>query len=144
MSRAIPWKETLTVEFKSDIKKYGDADLFEDVVAFANTDGGDLYLGVEDDGTITGVHKEHSNSITLSAYIANNTVPPVSTRTEIVEEEYPVLKISVPKSYGGIVATRSGKMLRRRIKMGRLKISQCTHRKLRRGFPICVCWIIQP
>ena len=85
MSRAIPWKETLTVEFKSDIKKYGDADLFEDVVAFANTDGGDLYLGVEDDGTITGVHKEHSNSITLSAYIANNTVPPVSTRTEIVE-----------------------------------------------------------
>ena len=116
MSRAIPWKETLTVEFKSDIKKYGDADLFEDVVAFANTDGGDLYLGVEDDGTITGVHKEHSNSITLSAYIANNTVPPVSTRTEIVEEEYPVLKISVPKSYGGIVATRSGKMLRRRIK----------------------------
>lgn len=116
MSRTIPWKETLTIEFKSDIKKYGDANLFEDVVAFANTDGGDLYLGVEDDGTITGVHKEHSNPITLSAYIANNTVPPVSTRTEIVEEEYPVLKLSVPKSYGGIVATRAGKMLRRRIK----------------------------
>lgn len=116
MPRTIPTKETLTVEFKSDIKKYGDADLFEDVVAFANTDGGDLYLGVEDDGTITGVHKEHSNPITLSAYIANNTVPPISTRTEIIEEEYPVLKISVPKSYGGIAATRSGKMLRRRIK----------------------------
>lgn len=116
VARTIPLKETLTVEFKSDIKKYGDADLFEDVVAFANTNGGDLYLGVEDDGTITGVHKEHSNPITLSAYIANNTVPPVSTRTEIVEEEYPVLKISVPKSYGGIVATRSGKMLRRRMK----------------------------
>lgn len=52
MPRTIPVKETLTVEFKSDIKKYGDSDLFEDVVAFANTDGGDLYLGVEDDGTI--------------------------------------------------------------------------------------------
>lgn len=116
MLRTIPWKETLTIEFKSDIKKYGDADLFEDVVAFANTDGGDLYLGVEDDGTITGVHKEHSDPITLSAYIANNTVPPVSTRTEIVEEKFPVLKISVPKSYGRIVATRAGKMLRRRIK----------------------------
>lgn len=116
MSRLVPLKETLTVEFKSDIKKYGDADLFEDVVAFANTDGGDLYLGVEDDGTITGIHKEHSNPITLSAYIANNTVPPISTRTEIIEEEHPVLKISVPKAYGGIVATRSGKMLRRRIK----------------------------
>lgn len=33
-----------------------------------------------------------------------------------MEEEYPVLKISVPKSYGGIAATRSGKILRRRIK----------------------------
>jgi len=116
MPRTVPIKETLTVEFKSDIKKYSDADLFEAIVAFANTDGGDLYLGEEDDGTITGVHKEHSNPITLSAYIANNTVPPISTRTEILEEEYPVLKISVPKSYGGIVATRSGKMLRRRIK----------------------------
>ena len=116
MPRIIPWKETLTIEFKSDIRKYGDSDLFEDVVAFANTDGGDLYLGVEDDGTITGVHKDHSNPITLSAYIANNTVPPISVRTEIIEEERPVLKISVPKSYGGIAATRSGKMLRRRVK----------------------------
>ena len=116
MPRTIPAKETLTVEFKSDIKKYSDSDLFEDVVAFANTDGGDLYLGVEDDGTITGVHKDHSNPITLGAYIANNTVPPISARTEILDEDYPVLKISVPKSYGGIAATRSGKMLRRRMK----------------------------
>ena len=116
MSRTIPLKETLMVEFKSDKKKYGDADLFEDVVAFANTDGGDLYLGVEDDGEITGVHKDHSNPITLSAFIANNTVPPISTRVEIVEEGLPVLKITVPKSYGGIVATRSGKILRRRLK----------------------------
>lgn len=117
MARTIPMKETLTVEFKSDLKKYGDTDLFEDVVAFANTEGGDLFLGVEDDGIITGVHKEHSNPVTLSAYIANNTVPPISTRCEIVDEELPVLKISVPKSYGGIAATRSGKILRRRMKI---------------------------
>lgn len=117
MDRSIPFQETLTIEFKSDLKKYGDTDLFEDVVAFANTEGGDLYLGVEDDGTITGVHKDYANPITLSAYIANNTVPPVSTRCEIVEEELPVLKVSVPKSYGSIVATRSGKILRRRMKI---------------------------
>lgn len=116
MKRIIPFKETLTIEFKSDLKKYGDADLFEDVVAFANTDGGELYLGVEDDGRITGVHPEHSNPISLSAFIANNTVPPISTRAEIIEDELPVLKITVPKSYGGIVATRAGKILRRRLK----------------------------
>ena len=40
MARTIPIRETLTVEFKSDLKKYGDAALFEDVVAFANTEGG--------------------------------------------------------------------------------------------------------
>ena len=117
MSRIVPFKETLTVEFKSDIKKYGDNDLFEDVVAFANTEGGDLYLGVEDDGTITGVHPEHSNPVTLGAYIANNTIPPISTRCEIIEEEKSVLRITVPKSYGGIAATRSGKILRRRMKI---------------------------
>lgn len=117
MSRMVPYEETLSIEFKSDIKKYGDNDLFEDVVAFANTEGGDLYLGVEDDGTITGVHPEHANPVTLGAYIANNTVPPISTRCEIVEEEKLVLRITVPKSYGGIVATRSGKILRRRMKI---------------------------
>lgn len=117
MSRIVPCKETLTVEFKSEIKKYADNDLFEDVVAFANTEGGDLYLGIEDDGTITGVHPDHSNPVTLGAYIANNTIPPVSTRCEIIEEDKPVLKITVPKSYGGIVATRSGKILRRRMKI---------------------------
>ena len=116
MTRMIPYKETLTIEFKSDLKKYSDTNLFEDVVAFANTDGGDLYLGVEDDGKITGVHDEHSNPISLGAYIANNTIPPISARVEIIEDELPVLKISVPKSYGGIAATRSGKILRRRLK----------------------------
>lgn len=116
MKRTIPLKETLTIEFKSDLKKYGDVDLFEDVVAFANTDGGELYLGVEDDGRITGIHPEHSNPISLGAFIANNTVPPISTRAEIIDEELPVLKITVPKSYGGIVATRAGKILRRRLK----------------------------
>jgi len=117
MSRTIPDKETLTVEFKSDLKKYSDNDLFEDVVAFSNTEGGDLYLGVEDDGTITGVHPEHANPITLGAFIANNTVPPVSTRCEIIEEKKPVLRVTVPKWHGGIVATRSGKILRRRMKI---------------------------
>lgn len=116
MERLIPEKESLMVEFKSDVKKYSDSSLFEDIVAFANTDGGDLYLGVEDDGTVTGVHKDHENPTTLNAYIANNTMPSVSTRCEIIDDERPVLKISVPKSRGGIVATKSGKILRRRMK----------------------------
>lgn len=112
----LPNKETLTIEFKSDQKKLPDADVFEAVVAFANTEGGDLYLGVEDSGKITGVHEAHQNVTTVSAFIANNTIPPVSVRAEIVGDTKPVLKISVPKSFGGIVATASGKVLHRRLK----------------------------
>lgn len=115
--RLIPEKETMQIEFKSDTKKYPDSEIFEAVVAFANTDGGELFLGVEDDGTITGLDKSHENPVTLSAYIANNTVPPVSVRTEVIDEIKSVIKIVVPKSLGGIVATASGKILRRRIKL---------------------------
>jgi ATP-dependent DNA helicase RecG len=112
----LPKKETLTIEFKSDRHKLSNSEIFDAVVAFANTEGGDLYLGIEDSGEVTGVHKEHIDPTTLGAFIANNTLPPVSIRAEIIEDVHPVLKISVPKSYNGIVATISGKIQRRRIK----------------------------
>ncbi|WP_152975099.1 ATP-binding protein, partial [Youngiibacter fragilis] len=44
----IPKKETLIVEFKSDKKKLPDSDLVEAVIGMANTMGGELYLGIED------------------------------------------------------------------------------------------------
>lgn len=116
MERIIPEKETLTVEFKSDKNKLDDNIIFEAVVAFANTEGGDLYIGVEDNGDITGIHQSHKNTIMLSAYIANNTVPPVSVRVEMIDDIEQVVKISVPKNSYSIVATASGKTLRRRIK----------------------------
>ena len=110
-------KESLTVEFKSDLKKLPDSEIIEAVVAFANTDGGDFYLGIEDNGDITGLHKDHQNTDILAAFIANKTIPPVSVRTEKLDfDGRYVLKISVPK-YRTIVATSSGKIVRRRIKM---------------------------
>lgn len=90
--------------------------LIDAVVAFANTEGGDIYLGVEDDGSITGLHKDHKDSTRVAAFIANRTVPPVSVRVEVIQEETAdVLKISVPKSRN-IVASSSGKIQRRQIK----------------------------
>jgi ATP-dependent DNA helicase RecG len=112
----LPEKESLTVEFKSDRSKLSDSDIFDAVVAFANTEGGDLYLGIEDSGEVTGVHQAHKDITRLSAFIANNTIPPVPVRVEIIEDVYPVLKISVPKSSRNIVATVSGKVQHRRIK----------------------------
>jgi ATP-dependent DNA helicase RecG len=112
----LPKKESLTIEFKSDRKKLSDSEIFDVIVALSNTEGGDLYLGIEDNGDVTGIHESHKDPTTLSAYIANNTVPPVPIRAEIIEDIKPVLKISVPKSYSGIVATVTGRVLHRRLK----------------------------
>ena len=114
--RTIPIKETLEIEFKSDVKCYPDHDLIEEIVGMANTVGGNLYLGVEDDGSITGVHKKHKDAVGVTALIANNTVPPIAVRAEIITEEKDILKIEVPRSRA-IVSTSSGKILRRRLKM---------------------------
>ena len=114
--RTIPYKETLEIEFKSDEKLYPDRDLIEEIVGMANTAGGALYLGVEDNGDITGVHKKHKDAIGVTALIANSTVPPIAVRAEVINEENDdVLRIEVPRSRS-IVATSSGKILRRRIK----------------------------
>lgn len=115
--RTIPEKETLTVEFKSDCSGYSDTDLVDEIVGMANTQGGDLFLGVEDNGEITGVGKKRMDPIGAMALIANKTIPSVSTRAEIIEEEgFPVLKIEIPM-YRSIVATTDGRILKRRLKL---------------------------
>lgn len=115
--RTIPTVESLEIEFKSDLKCYPDHDLIEEIVGMANTVGGVLFLGVEDDGTITGVHKKHRDAIGVTALIANSTVPPVAVRAEVInEEDKEVLKIEIPRSRG-VISTASGKMLRRRLKL---------------------------
>ena len=117
MIKAIPEKENLSIEFKSDLTCLPDNEIIDAVVALSNTDGGELFLGVEDDGTPTGIHKDHRDITRLSAFIANHTVPPVSVRVEIIDHDSaPVIRIAVPKSMTGIIASVSGKVLRRRIK----------------------------
>lgn len=56
-----PTKESLTVEFKSDIKCISMDVIYEELVGMANSEGGVVYLGVEDDGTPTGVNEQHRN-----------------------------------------------------------------------------------
>ena len=109
-------KETLSKEFKSDLKGLPDSELVEAVVALANTDGGCVYLGVEDDGTPTGVKQKHQDPIGMAAMIANRTVPPISVRSELVGDDIKVVQVEVPKSQS-VVSTKSGKILRRMMKM---------------------------
>ena len=116
MMRIIPKKETLTIEFKSDVDCLDEKELVSEIVGMTNTEGGVLYLGVEDNGDITGVHKKHKDPNGAMALIANKTVPSLSARAEIIEEEgIEVLQIQIPMSKT-IIATSDGKIQRRRLK----------------------------
>ncbi|MAT50825.1 MAG: ATPase [Porticoccaceae bacterium] len=109
--------ENLTVEFKSDAKSLPDRELVAAVVALANTEGGDLFLGIEDEGTVTGLHANHRNLSGLPALIANKTIPSLAVRVESVElEGLPVARIHVPKSRQ-LVSTSDGLLQRRRLRL---------------------------
>lgn len=111
----IGFREDMSHEFKSDKNKLQDSEIVDAVVAFANTDGGELYLGVEDTGEISGLHKDHMDITRLAAFIANKTVPSVPVRCEILDFALPILKITVPRRTS-ITASSSGKIQRRRLK----------------------------
>lgn len=109
--------ESLTLEFKSDLKCLPDRDLVAAVVSLANTGGGDLLLGVEDDGMITGLHANHLNVSGIPSLIANRTNPSIVVRLERCElQEKPIARIAVPKSRQ-LVSTSDGLLLRRRLKL---------------------------
>lgn len=59
MTQRLPSRETLTVEFKSDLKKLPDRELIEALVCLANAEGGELWQGVEDNDTPTSPHAEN-------------------------------------------------------------------------------------
>ncbi len=111
-----PTKETMTIEFKSDRKCLPESTLIDAVVGMTNAEGGLLYLGIEDNGMVTGLHPNHKDPIRMAATIADNTVPPVSVRIDILDEasQPSVMQIRIPAS-NSITATRSGKVLRRRL-----------------------------
>ncbi|MDK9712175.1 helix-turn-helix domain-containing protein [Acidaminobacter sp.] len=111
----LPKTESLIVEFKSDRNKISDTEIVETIVGFANTQGGKLYIGIEDDGTVSGLNQSRKNLSGLAALIANHTVPPQSVRVEMIEAPRNVMIVEVPAS-PSIVGTASGKVLRRRLK----------------------------
>lgn len=111
----IPSTESLTCEFKSDRKCLPDRELIEAVVCMANGEGGDIFLGVEDDGRVTGLHKDHRFLDGMAALIANRTQPALRVSVEALEVDgVAVARISVPKC-GQPVATSEGLLKRRRL-----------------------------
>jgi len=82
MTPRLPPAESLTVEFKSDRKRLSDNELVEAIVCLANAEGGELWLGVEDDGTPTGLHAGHAMLEGLPGLVAANTSPSVNVSAQ--------------------------------------------------------------
>lgn len=63
-------------EFKRDISQRSD--FAGELVAFANTNGGQIFVGVEDDGTIVGVPNPQQTEEAIVNIARNNCVPPIT------------------------------------------------------------------
>ncbi|GAB4090208.1 DNA glycosylase AlkZ-like family protein [Hydrogenophaga soli] len=112
----LPPSESLTVEFKSDRKRLSDTELIDAVVCLANAEGGEIWLGVEDDGTPTGLHAEHRLLAGLPGLVAARTSPAVSVKVTPVDlGTTRVARIAVPKAQTE-VSTAAGVYLRRRLR----------------------------
>jgi ATP-dependent DNA helicase RecG len=75
--QSIPSYESQEVEFKS---QFGDNDghtIKKTLVAFANTFGGDLYIGVNDDGSVVGVEDVHKTEERLWNMVRDNVYPSI-------------------------------------------------------------------
>lgn len=88
--------ESSTVEFK---RKFTTTEkIAREIIAFANTVGGYLLIGVDDDGTVVGVRseKEQVGQVEVATFAI---VPPLQVDVEIIEIDYKdVVVIRVPNS----------------------------------------------
>lgn len=114
--------ETLEIEFKSDRsgsqgqQMLDDNTIIEEVVALANTLGGFLLIGVENDGTVTGLNSRRKDISpqSLQSFIYNHTRPSIQTKVALLDySDCKVLIVRVECQPGIIYATASGKMLKR-------------------------------
>lgn len=73
MQVSIPNTENQYVEFKSEGIKA--ADLADEIVAFANSEGGEIWLGVEDDGSVSGLSRSYDEDV--MNICRTNCIPPI-------------------------------------------------------------------
>ena len=77
--------ESETIELKSSVV----ADLCKEVIAFANTRGGTLYIGVEDNGTVIGVDSADRVTLQINNMVRDSIKPDITmfVRYEALETD---------------------------------------------------------
>ncbi|OSO94193.1 transcriptional regulator [Cylindrospermopsis raciborskii CENA303] len=88
--------ENSSVEFKrSDVKLDS---LCKEIIAFSNSSGGVVLIGVDDDGTILGVESDRNYEEWVVNIARNNIIPPVNIQSrEVVWDGKKIVVVEVPK-----------------------------------------------
>lgn len=94
--------ENMQIEFKKCVDKVS-ASVYETVCSFLNAEGGYIFLGVDDNGTISGVNPKCANDMIKNIInTLNNSelfLPPMPITPEQVEiEGKTILYLNVPES----------------------------------------------
>lgn len=81
----MPYRESETVELKSVVVE----DIKKEIVAFANSDGGKLYIGVRDDGGVVGLDDPDGAALRVSNMVRDAIRPDVTVfvRYRTIEED---------------------------------------------------------
>ncbi len=89
-------REDINTEFK---REYVD-DIKLTVLAFANTDGGNLYVGIENDGSVCGVLDPDNDVLRIQNTIRDSIAPDIMmfVRTSFIDyQDKTVIKIEVQR-----------------------------------------------
>ncbi len=100
------WSELITriadgedsfTEFKRNADQRSD--FASEMVAFANMEGGQIFVGVEDDGTIWGVADPKMTEEAIANIARNNCIPPLSPTIALVSDndEHTVIVVDLPR-----------------------------------------------
>ena len=90
----IPQSENQYIEFKSE--RVSAKNLAEEIVAFANAEGGEIWLGIEDDRQITGVSRSYEEDV--MNICREGVIPPLRpTYQELEIEGVKVAHVSIAK-----------------------------------------------
>ena len=83
--------ETENIEFKSQFTE----EIYKEVIAFANTDGGIVYVGIDNDGNVIGLTDVDNEYVRITNGIRDAIMPDVTMFVRFTVQENKVVRITV-------------------------------------------------
>ena len=90
------YQESETVELKAIVVE----DIKKEIIAFANSDGGTLYIGIADNGEVIGLDNPDSVALQISNMVRDSIKPDLTMFLHyktLVEEEKKIVKVDVQR-----------------------------------------------